>query len=160
MLKLLEHLMIISDIDKKILRTIQNNPTLSQSEMAEKANMSRSSFWRHVKDMEDAGIIHPNTPAIDERKIGLKLRANCVITLNNHSHETRERFENHILSMENVLECYATSGGKDYMLTVVAKDMDDYYELMSSSILDHPTIESAHTSFVMKKIKSTTVLPI
>ncbi|MCC3859801.1 Lrp/AsnC family transcriptional regulator [Pseudemcibacter aquimaris] len=153
-------MMKITEVDKKILRIIQKNATLSQTELAEMANMSRSSFWRHVKDMEDAGIIILQAPAIDERKIGLKLRASCVITLNNHSHDVREEFESHILQMPNVLECYATSGGKDYMLTVVAKDMDDYYELMSSSILDHPTIESAHTSFVMKKIKSTTLLPI
>jgi Lrp/AsnC family transcriptional regulator len=62
--------------------------------------------------------------------------------------------------MPNVLECYATSGGKDYILTVVAHDIDDYYELMSSSILDNPTIVSTHTSFFMKKIKGTHVLPI
>lgn len=50
--------------------------------------------------------------------------------------------------MDNVLECYTTSSGKDYMLTVVAKDVDDYYEIMSSSILDHPTIDSTQTSFL------------
>jgi len=88
------------------------------------------------------------------------LRANCLISLNNHSLETREKFEKHIEEMDNVLECYATSGGKDYMLTVVAKDMDDYYEIMSSSILDHPTIDSTQTSFFMKEIKSTRRLPL
>lgn len=56
-------------------------------------------------------------------------------------------FEKHIAKMDNPLECYATSGGKDYMLTVVAKDMDDYYEIMSYSIIDHPTIDNTQTSF-------------
>ncbi|MDG1725996.1 MAG: Lrp/AsnC ligand binding domain-containing protein [Emcibacteraceae bacterium] len=76
------------------------------------------------------------------------MRANCVISLNNNSLETRQKFEKHIEEMDNVLECYATSGGKDYMLTVVAKDMDDYYEIMRSSILDHPTIDSTQTIFL------------
>jgi Lrp/AsnC family transcriptional regulator len=88
------------------------------------------------------------------------LRSNYVISLNNHSLETRRKFKKHIEEMDNVLECYATSGGKDYMLTVVAKDMDDYYEIMSSSILDHPTIDSTQTSFLMKEIKSTRRLPL
>lgn len=146
--------------DKEILRTLQKYPSLSQSDLAEKIGMSRSSFWRHIKDMEDAGVIGERQYEINAHDIGLKIRANCVISLNNHSNETRQRFEKHIENMDNVLECYATSGGKDYMLTVVAKDIDDYYELMSSSILDNPTIESAHTSFFMKKIKSTNHLPI
>lgn len=152
--------MNLSAINEKILRNLQNKPGLSQSEQADDVGMSRSSYWRHVKDLEDAGIIEERRTEINARKIGLKIRANCVISLNNHSSETRDRFEKHIQNMPSVLECYATSGGKDYMLTVVARDIDDYYEMMSSSILDNPTIESAHTSFFMKKIKSTSRLPI
>lgn len=152
--------MQLTENDKKIIRIIQSHPTLSQSEQAELVGMSRSSFWRHVKDMEDAGVIGEQIPEISAKKIGLKLRANCVISLNNHSLENRQKFEKHIAEMDNVLECYATSGGKDYMLTVVAKDMDDYYEIMSSSILDHPTIDSTQTSFFMKEIKSTRRLPL
>ena len=152
--------MKITNADKNILRALQQYPSLSQSELADKVGMSRSSYWRHIKDMEDAGIILERHTPISAHEVGLKIRANCVISLNNHSNETRMRFEKHIIEMKNVLECYATSGGKDYMLTVVAKDIDDYYEIMSSSILDHPTIQEAHTSFFMKKIKSTTSLPL
>jgi Lrp/AsnC family transcriptional regulator len=150
----------ITHSDKQILRTLQDYPSLSQNDLAEKANMSRSSFWRHVKDMEDAGVIGESIPEINASKVGLNIRANCVITLTNHGHGTREQFENHIENIDNVLECYATSGGKDYMLTIVAKDIDDYYEMISSSILNHPTIDSAQTSFFMKKIKSTRRLPL
>ena len=153
-------MMIITDTDKRILKILQKYPSLSQNDLAEKVNMSRSSFWRHVKDMEDEGVIGMRIPEISAHMVGLKIRASCVISLNNHSHDTRERFENHIKNIANVLECYATSGGKDYMLTVVAKDIDDYYDMMSTSILDHPTIDSAHTSFFMKKIKSTRQLPL
>jgi len=152
--------MKLSETDKKILRNLQSNPNLTQTEQADETGMSRSSYWRHIKEMEDAGIILNRHTEFDASKIGLNIRANCVISLNNHSLETRDLFEKHIQKMANVLECYATSGGKDYMLTVVARDIDDYYELMSSSILDNPTIESAQTSFFMKQIKNTYVLPI
>ena len=112
--------MKLSNIDKKILRGLQSKPNLSQTEQADETGMSRSSYWRHIKDMEDAGIILNRRTELNPNKIGLKIRASCVISLNNHSLETRERFEKHIKNMKNVLECYATSGGKDYMLTVVA----------------------------------------
>lgn len=153
-------IMKISQTDKRILKALQKYPTLSQSEQADKVGMSRSSYWRHIKDLEDAGIIIGQTVDLDAHKLGLTIRANCVISINNHSPETRERFEKHILKMDNVIECYATSGGKDYMLTVVARDMQDYYDLMSNSILDSPTIDSSYTSFLMKKIKSITTLPL
>ncbi|MCP5381011.1 MAG: Lrp/AsnC family transcriptional regulator [Kordiimonadaceae bacterium] len=152
--------MNLSKTDLRILKNLQDKPSLSQSEQADDVGMSRSSYWRHIRDMEDAGVILGKVPVLNARKIGLKIRANCVISLNNHSSETRKKFEKHIQEMPNVLECFATSGGKDYMLTVVARDIDNYYELMSSSILDNPTIESAHTSFVMKNIKSTMRLPL
>lgn len=153
-------MMNLTQIDRKILKIIQQYPSLSQAEQAERAGMSRSSFWRHVKEMEDVGIIGEHIPEISAKKTGLKLRANCMISLNNHSLETRQKFEHHIENIDNVLECYATSGGKDYMLTVIAKDMDDYYEIMSSSILDHGTIDNTQTSFFMKEIKSTRRLPL
>ena len=152
--------MIITPTDKKVLTILQNHPSLSQNDLAEKANMSRSSFWRHIKDMEDAGVIGERIPDINANMVGLKIKANCVISLNNHSSTTREQFEQHIENIANVLECYAIAGGKDYMLTNVAKDIDDYYEMMSTSILDHPTIDSAQTSFFMKKVKYTRRLPL
>jgi Lrp/AsnC family transcriptional regulator len=133
--------MTLSKIDKKILSVIQKYPSFSQSDQADKVGMSRSSYWRHVKDLEDAGIIKNRGAEIDPQKVGLTIRANCVISINNHSNETRAIFESHIMQMENVLECYATSGGKDYMLTVVARDMEHYYDMMSSSILNNPTIK-------------------
>ncbi|MDG1708557.1 MAG: Lrp/AsnC family transcriptional regulator [Emcibacteraceae bacterium] len=152
--------MIITTTDRKVLNVLQKYPSLSQNDLAEKANMSRSSFWRHIKDMEDAGVIGERIPDINASMVGLKIKANCVISIKNHISNTREQFEKHIENIANVLECYATAGGKDYMLTVVAKDIDDYYEMMSTSILDHPTIDSAQTSFFMKKIKSTRRLPL
>lgn len=152
--------MKLSPADEKILKNLQNKPSFSQSEQADDVGMSRSSYWRHIKDLEDAGIIEERRSEINARKIGLKIRANCVISIINHSSETRYHFERHIQHMPNVLECYATSGGKDYILTVVARDIDDYHDIMSSSILDHPTIESAQTSFFMKEIKKTHKLPI
>lgn len=156
----MEVMMKISKTDQKILIAMQKSPTLSQSELADELGMSRTSCWRHVKDLEDEEILQERKAEINAEKIGLSIRANCVISINNHSNETRAKFEKHIISMDNVLECYATSGGKDYMLTVVARDIKDYYEMMSSTILDNPTIESSQTSFLMKKIKSTHILPI
>mgnify|MGYP002639945035 FL=1 len=152
--------MELSANNKNILKNLQKYPELSQTEQANLAGMSRTSYWRHVKNMEDAGFIINRSIELDAHKIGLKIRANCVISLNNHSKESRNHFENHIQQMDNVLECYATSGGKDYILSVVARDIDDYYDIMSTSILDHATISSAHTSFCMKKIKSTHQLPL
>lgn len=156
----MDNVMSLSKTAIKILQILQNNPKASQSELADKAGMSRSSFWRHVKDMEESGIILDRNIEFDSHKIGLQIKANCHISLNNHSNDSRKQFELHITQMKNVMECYATSGGKDYMLTVVAKDIDNYYDIMSSQILDHPTISSAHTSFLMKKIKNTNKLPL
>jgi len=152
--------MKISDVDIKILSFLQKYPLLSQSEQADKLYMSRTSYWRHVKDMKEAGIILNNGAALDANKLGLSIRANCVISINNHSKETRATFEKHIMEMDNVIECYATSGGKDYLLTVVARDIKDYYEMMSSTILDNPSIASSKTSILMKEIKKTNVLPV
>ena len=61
---------------KKILRIIQKYPSPSQSEQARLVVMSRLSFWRHVKEMEDAGITGGNIPDISAKKTNFKLRSN------------------------------------------------------------------------------------
>ena len=69
-------MMRLTENDKKILQIIQKYPSPSQSEQARLVVMSRSSFWRHVKEMEDAGIIGENIPCISAKKTGFKLRSN------------------------------------------------------------------------------------
>ena len=152
--------MEITEVKRKILSALQEYPELSQSEQADNLCMSRTSYWRHIKEMEDDGIIVSNCAELDGEKVGLSIRAICYISINNHSKETRAIFESHIMKMDNVIECYAASGENDYVLTVVAKDIKDYYELMSNTILDNPTIDSSHTSFLMKKIKKTNEFPL
>lgn len=152
--------MKITDAKRKILSALQKYPDLSQSEQADQLCMSRTSYWRHIKELEDAGVIMKNCAEVDGEKLGLSIRAICYISINNHSKETRAIFENHIMGMSNVVECYAASGENDYVLTVVAKDIKDYYELMSNTILDNSTIHSSHTSFLMKKIKKTNEIPL
>lgn len=156
----MEKVMKVSDADKNILKALQKNPSYAQAEQASNVGMSRSSYWRHVKELEEGGVILKRRVELDARKIGLKLRASCVISINSHRTDARTEFETHIKAQENVLECFATSGGNDYLLTIIAPDIEVYYEMMSTRILNHPTIESAHTSFIMDTIKDTHVLPL
>ncbi len=61
--------MQLTEIDKKLIRVIQRHPPLAQAEQAELVGMSRSSFWRHVKDMEDAGVIGAQIPEVSAKKL-------------------------------------------------------------------------------------------
>jgi Lrp/AsnC family transcriptional regulator len=83
-----------------------------------------------------------------------------MVAMTEHTDENRRDFENHVRHLPDVLECFSVSGERDYMLQVVARDMDSYTHFLNHEILKHPAVRSASSTFVLKRVKYSTVLPL
>jgi Lrp/AsnC family transcriptional regulator len=77
-----------------------------------------------------------------------------------HTDENRQSFETHVSSLREVTECFSVSGDRDYVLHVVIPDMDSYNDFLNSSILKHAAVRSASSTFVLRRVKYSTMLPI
>jgi Lrp/AsnC family transcriptional regulator len=148
--------MILSTADRRLLDALQVDATRSQVELAEIAGMSRTSCWRRIRDFEKAGLIERQVAIVDPRQVGLQLQVLLSVAMTEHTDENRHDFENHVETLPEVTECYSVSGERDHVLHVLVKDMDAYNQFLNSQILKHPTVRSASSTFVLRRVKYTT----
>ena len=146
--------------DYSILRVLQANGRISNRDLARAVSMSPSPSWRRLRALEDAGVIDHYAAVVKREAVGLSIMGFAHVTLHDHNSETVARFDRAVMAADQVLECHATSGEYDYMLKIVAPDMASYQQFLSEDLLTLGVVRTVNTSFVMKQLKSTTVLPL
>ena len=152
--------MKLSASDRRLLQALQSDVTQSQSDLAEEAGLSRTSCWRRIRDFEEAGLIRQKVALLDPKIAGFGIEVLLLVAMTEHTDENRRDFENHVRNLPEVLECFSVSGERDYMLQIIAADMDSYTDFLNTEILKHPAVRSASSTFVLKRVKYSTALPL
>jgi len=152
--------MKLTRTDRRLLDELQRDTTRNQSELAEIVGMSRTSCWRRIRDFEEAGLIQRQVALLDPKIAGFNLQVLVLVAMTEHSDENRKNFERHVSLLPEVMECFSVSGDRDYLLQVVATDMDSYNDFLNSQILRHEAVRSASSTFVLRRVKYSTALPL
>jgi len=150
--------MKLSRADRRLLNELQRDATRNQAELAELAGMSRTSCWRRIRDFEEAGLIQRQVALLDPKSAGFNIQVVLLVAMTEHTDENRDNFEAHIARLAEVTECFSISGERDYLLHV--PDMEAYTAFLNSEILKHPAVRSASSTFVLRRIKYSTMLPL
>jgi Lrp/AsnC family leucine-responsive transcriptional regulator len=134
---------------------------LSNQELADQIGLSPSACLRRFKALETAGVILGYRALLDARSLGLDLMALVHISMDKHTHERFEAFDDAIQALPNVVECLLLTGQTaDYQLKVVVKDLEAYQDLLLNHITQIEGVSGVHTSFVLRKVVDKTALPI
>ena len=152
--------MKLSKADKRLLDALQQDVTRPQADLAEIAGMSRTSAWRRIRDFEKNGLIQGQVALLDPQKAGFHIQVLLAVAMTEHTDENRRSFEEHVDALSAVTECFTVAGERDYVLHVVVPDMETYMEFLQSEILKHPAVRSASSTFVLQRVKYTTMLPL
>jgi len=124
-------------------------------------NLSPSPCLRRVRRLEEEGYIDGYTTRLNARKLGLKLMAFIHISMDKHTPERFDRFEQAVAALPEVLECHLITGqDADYLLKVVVEDMDGYQQFLLNKITRVEGVSGVHSSFVLKSPRDTTALPV
>ncbi len=150
----------IDNVDKKILRLLQNEGGLSHAALAERVGASSASCWRRIKALESAGMLGPTVRLVRPEAVGRGLTVFCQVRMKAHDSAARSDFERFVESHEEVLECYSMSGDWDYLLRVVVGDVQDYERLLMQGILTHPAVATSSSHFALKRVKYSTSVPV
>jgi Lrp/AsnC family transcriptional regulator len=150
---------MIDVFDRKILKLLQHDTTLSMDALAEKVGLSRNACWRRVRMMEDAGIITGRVALVDPSKLDHGQSVIVMIRAGAHSVEWLDKFERAIQSLPEIVGAYRTSGDLDYVLQVRVADVQDYDRFYQTLIRRVP-IANVSASFVMQEMKETTAVPV
>jgi len=146
--------------DKRILNLLQRDSTLSMSDLAEQVNLSTTPCWKRVKRLEDEGIIKGRVALVDGAKVELGISVFVHIKTQHHDSKWLEHFAAVITSFEEVIECYRMAGEWDYLLRIVAKDIESFDRFYKKLVNQVDGLSDVTSSFAMEEIKSTTRLPI
>lgn len=152
--------MELSRTDRRLLTELQKDATRNQSELAELVGMSRTSCWRRIRDFEDAGLIERQVALLNPKVAGFNIQVLLLVAMTEHSDKNRQSFERHVSLLPEVTECFSVSGDRDYLLQVVARDMDSYNDFLNMEILRHEAVQSASSTFVLRRVKYSTALPV
>ncbi|AJJ09343.1 asnC-type helix-turn-helix domain protein [Yersinia rohdei] len=151
---------LITPADIKILKQLQRAGRMTNQELANKVGMASSPCWRRVKQLEESGIITGYQANIDRRKIGLGILAFIRVKIDSHNEEEAKLFELQVGALKPVIACYAVAGDADFLLQVVAEDLDSFSTFAMSVIRQLSGIKEMQTTFVLREVKPLDNLPL
>lgn len=145
--------------DKSILKILQQDSTMSVSEVAAQVGLSTTPCWRRIQAMEKSGVIKRKVALADPEKLNVGLTVFVVIKTNQHNPKWLNAFSQIADEFSEIVEFYRMSGDVDYLLKVVVSDMKAY-DSFYKRLIDKASFADISSSFAMEEIKYTTALPV
>ena len=152
--------MEIDAIDNRILSILQTDGRISNQDLAERVGLSPSPCLRRVKALETRGIVQRYVALVDPSAVGQGLQAVVQVRLDRQTSDSVARFEKEILKYPQVLECYLMAGDWDYVLRVVARDLDEFREFCVNRLAKIAGVGNVKSNISMKQVKYSTALPL
>jgi Lrp/AsnC family transcriptional regulator len=142
------------------LAYLQQNCASSNAEIAEKIGLSPSPCWRRIDRMDREGIITKRVALVDRRKAGFNAQIFAQVKLNAHGRANLDEFTTAIRAFPEVLECFVLMGPVDFMLRIIAKDIEAYERFFFDKLSRLPGVQEINSTVALSEIKSTTALPL
>jgi Lrp/AsnC family transcriptional regulator, leucine-responsive regulatory protein len=150
-----EQIPVLDKTDLAILKLLQQNARITIKEISEEVHLSTTPVHERIRRMEQSGVIRQYATILNAAKIGKGLMVICYVSLRQHSKNAGDKFIKSILEMNEVIECLTISGEFDFMLKVVAANMDDYYDFHVNKLSQVDNVGNVQSVFVMGVIKQT-----
>ncbi|WP_033073536.1 Lrp/AsnC family transcriptional regulator [Sphingopyxis sp. MWB1] len=153
----------MTDLDPyevKILRELQRDISLTTAEVSERVGLSVSPCWRRIDRLQREGYIRQRVAIVDRRKVGLNAHVFAQVKLNAHGRANLDEFSAAIQSFPEVLDAYVLMGSMDFMLRIVARDIDAYERFFFDCLSKLPGVQEINSTVALSEIKSTTELPL
>lgn len=144
----------MDDIDRKILRFLQQDSSLALQALADRVNLSASACHRRIKLLEESGAIKGYRAELNPQALELSVEVLVQIRLISQAVETLLAFEQAVLNYPEILECWLLAGEADYVLRVMAIDIEDYERIHRHCLSRLPGVSSMQSSFSLKRIKN------
>jgi len=147
-------------IDLKILDAIQRDGRITKLALAEQVGLSPTPCWMRLRKLEKAGIVSGYHARIAMRVVAPVATVLMEVTLASHRQADFDRFERVVRDIPEIVACWSVGGGVDYVLKVMARDIDAYQRLVDSLLEREIGIDRYFTYIVIKTVKDDIALPI
>jgi len=152
--------MRLDQIDLRILAELQADARISIAQLAKRVSLTPTPCARRVQQLEAAGLIKGYVTVLDQAALGLSVSAFVEVRLTREGKAEVAEFESAMHRYPEVMECWAMSGGFDYLLRVVAPDLDGYNRFLRDELLSLGCVDHVETSFALQRVVDRTTLPL
>ena len=146
--------------DKALLNALQGNARLTVAELADQVALTTSPCWRRVKILEESGVITGYQAILSPKALGYGVTAFVSVMMESHNQEMARTFEQRLLEIPEIVACHNVSGRYDFLLEVVAKDLESFGEFAREVLQTLPAVKEIYSSFSFKSVKPLRQIPV
>ncbi|MXN79417.1 winged helix-turn-helix transcriptional regulator [Burkholderia sp. 4701] len=150
----------LDKIDRAILAAVQRDGRVPIARLADSVGLSETPCARRLKRLESDGYIERYRAQLSRKALGFGVVAFVLVRFAVHDREVANRFEREVLAIERILSCHNVSGTADYLLQVVAHDLDDYGTFLRESLRVLPGVTSIESALSLREVKRESGLPL
>jgi Lrp/AsnC family leucine-responsive transcriptional regulator len=150
----------LKPVDLKILQVLQLEGRIANVELAERVGLSPSPCLRRLKQLETSGLIRGYAALLDRKRLGFGVEAFVQVSLERHQDRFDKAFRKAVLSHPEIVGCYVMTGEMDYLLHVVARDLEAYGRFTLDVLLKMPGVKDSKSSLALEVVKDSTALPL
>ena len=147
-------------IDREILAELQADGRLTVTELADRVRLTPGPCHRRLRELERSGIITGYRAVVNPAAIGLGFEALVQITLDRGDAGTVASFEAAVSELPQIWQAERLFGDPDYLLRVVARDLDSFAALRDQELATLPGVHRLTSTIVMKRIIENRPLPL
>ncbi len=151
--------MDVDKIDASILSELTTNARVSQVELATRIGLSGTAIARRQRALEESGFIRSYQAVLDLGRFGLATTVVVRITLDSQSEEALKSFEAWVIECPSVIRCFLMSGSDDYVVIVLARDIEDFERIHRTELSRLPRVARLESSFALREVVNRAVPP-
>lgn len=149
----------LDHIDRKILAELQAEGRITNVELSSRVDISAPPCLRRVRALEEAGYIKGYHADLDAKSLGFQVEVFVMIGLDSQADADLRAFEAKAKAWSLVRECYMLNGEVDFLLKVVAPDLDTYQRFLTEELTASPHVSSVKSSFLIRAVKREAGVP-
>jgi len=143
----------LDDLDRKILALYQDDTRVPAQTIGEAVGLSAAAVQRRLKRMRETGIIEAEVAQLSPRALGYGVTCIVSVELERDGGPDLARLKKRLMKSHHVQQCYFVTGETDFVLIVLAKDMEDYEAFTKDHLRDDPNIRSFTTYITLERLK-------
>jgi DNA-binding Lrp family transcriptional regulator len=150
----------LDPIDLMLLSELQADGRITNVDLAEKIGLTAPPCLRRMRALEQSGVIRSYHAEIDPAALGYTITVFAMVSLKSQAEEDLKAFEQHVMSLPDVRECHMLNGEIDFILKILARDLQSFQELLTSQLTSAPNVSSVKTSLTIRTAKDHPGVPI
>lgn len=152
--------MSIDDIDLQILAELQDDGRMTNVDLARRVGLTAPPCLRRVRALEESGAIKSYHAVVDPGTLGYTITVFAMVSLRSQAEADLKAFEDHVAKLPEVRECHMLNGEIDFILKVVAKDLQSFQQFLTSRLTPAPNVASVKTSLTIRTSKNEPGVPL